>query len=274
MMTLAAGKPFFFKLPFIPVEIKGAIDSVSCYQKHTHDEFSIGIVEKGMSRYFYSGKQDTLGPGSVALINPGDVHACNPTGDASWSYRMLYADTAWLQALQGSILRKPVDQFIPFRRHHISCEQTFTHMSQLFALLGSDSECLQKEEAIIRFFSTLISRENRQSETREKENHRALLIAKEYIADNCEKDIRIDKIAAISGLSHYYLIHAFRKQFGITPHAYQLTQRINRSKDLLRRGATISTVAVKTGFTDQSHFHRHFKRIVAVTPKQYRDSFL
>ena len=86
-------------------------------------------------------------------------------------------------------------------------------------------------------------------------------------------NIKIDDIAFAAGLSSYYLIHAFRKEFGMTPHAYQLARRINKAKTLLRYGTDIASVAVDLGFTDQSHFHRNFKQIVAATPKQYKDCF-
>ena len=59
----------------------------------------------------------------------------------------------------------------------------------------------------------------------------------------------------------------------MTPHAYQLARRINKAKTLLRYGTDIASVAVDLGFTDQSHFHRNFKQIVAATPKQYKDCF-
>ena len=84
------------------------------------------------------------------------------------------------------------------------------------------------------------------------------------------KNISISDIANISGLSDFYLIHSFRKQYGITPHAYQIVMRINRAKELLKQGDNIASIATDLGFTDQSHFHRNFKKMVAATPKQYK----
>ena len=56
---------------------------------------------------------------------------------------------------------------------------------------------------------------------------------------------------------------------GLTPHAYLNHIRVLRARDLLRQGCPIAQAAVNVGFVDQSHLHRHFKRIVGVTPGQY-----
>jgi AraC-like DNA-binding protein len=45
---------------------------------------------------------------------------------------------------------------------------------------------------------------------------------------------------------------------------------VYRARDLLRSGVPIAEAALRTGFVDQSHLNRHFKRIIGVTPGQYR----
>jgi AraC-like DNA-binding protein len=54
------------------------------------------------------------------------------------------------------------------------------------------------------------------------------------------------------------------------PHAFQTQARIARAKTLLRQGRAISEVARLTGFADQSHLTRHFKRLVKLTPGEYQ----
>ena len=74
----------------------------------------------------------------------------------------------------------------------------------------------------------------------------------------------------MAGLSSFRLIRQFRREFGLTPHAYQLDCRINRTRALLQRGHPLADLACLAGFTDQSHFQRAFKLRVAATPVQYR----
>ena len=58
----------------------------------------------------------------------------------------------------------------------------------------------------------------------------------------------------------------------MTPYAYLINKRIQYSQQQLKDGASISTVALDTGFADQAHFQRTFKRLVAATPNEYRYS--
>jgi AraC family transcriptional regulator len=57
-----------------------------------------------------------------------------------------------------------------------------------------------------------------------------------------------------------------------TPHQYLIARRIDRAKQLLQRDGKLglAEVALRAGFADQSHFSFHFKRIVGVTPRQFR----
>ncbi len=88
--------------------------------------------------------------------------------------------------------------------------------------------------------------------------------------DQLTDKVTLGAIAEASGLSPYHLIRSFKQAYGQTPHAFQLDQRINRAKQLLKRGNTIVAVAQQLGFADQSHFQRHFKKRHAVTPKAYQ----
>lgn len=267
------GKPLFYHSIGLPIEARSADNSEACYKKHTHEEFSVGIVEKGVSEYFNTGKKEEIGKGSTVIINPSDVHSCNPKEGYTWNYKMLFVDPQWLHCIQNEVLDKTTKEFIPFHQHHLINQQTFVQFKWLFNILVSSSSQLCKEQSSISFFSNLIKEDQGKETVIKKSKHNALALARDYIADNCEQNIKIDNIASAAGLSSYYLIHAFRKEFGMTPHAYQLARRINKAKTLLRYGSDIASVAVDLGFTDQSHFHRNFKQIVAATPKQYKDCF-
>jgi AraC-like DNA-binding protein len=64
-------------------------------------------------------------------------------------------------------------------------------------------------------------------------------------------------------------VHAFTSEAGLSPHAYQVHVRVERARSLLQKGISPAIVATNLGFADQSHFTRHFKRIMHVTPAQY-----
>jgi hypothetical protein len=67
----------------------------------------------------------------------------------------------------------------------------------------------------------------------------------------------------------FRMVRTFTRQIGLPPHAYLNQVRVNRAKQLLANGEPIALVAYETGFADQSHLTRHFKRLFGLTPGQY-----
>jgi AraC-like DNA-binding protein len=86
-------------------------------------------------------------------------------------------------------------------------------------------------------------------------------------------DIDLATLAERAGLSRFQALRSFKRRYGLPPHAYQLCLRVTRARRMLLKGAAPADVAAHCGFVDQSHFNRHFKRIVGVTPTQYAASF-
>ena len=82
-------------------------------------------------------------------------------------------------------------------------------------------------------------------------------------------DLDLETLAKTAGLSKFQALRAFKRRYGLPPHAYQLCLRINRARLMLLDGASPVEAATQLGFVDQSHMSRHFKRIVGVTPKRY-----
>jgi AraC-like DNA-binding protein len=72
-----------------------------------------------------------------------------------------------------------------------------------------------------------------------------------------------------TGLSRFQALRAFKRDFGLTPHTYQLRVRLGLAQRSLRDGGRAADVAADLGFADQSHFTRHFKRFVGLTPTEY-----
>lgn len=92
----------------------------------------------------------------------------------------------------------------------------------------------------------------------------------DYIHAHLDRNLSLKELAAIAQMSAHYFSQLFKQSTGITPHQYVIGCRIERAKELLmQRELTIADVAKVVGFVDQSHFHRHFKRLVGITPKAF-----
>lgn len=256
-------------LPFI--EARSIRDGRKvCYAKHSHETFSIGAITGGNSIYLNGRTCERVGAGAVVVINPEEVHACNPIDDQPWSYHMLYVDVPWLTELQHEMGFSRNEDFKPFSTKLSGDPGLHAGLNRLCAILyEGDAEIMRKQEAAIAFFSGLQDLLNPGPAGSEAIS-RKLVRAAEYISENCTRSLKLDEICAAAELSSAYLIRSFKKHFGLTPHAYQINRRIQFCRGRLRQGHRIADVALEAGFADQAHLQREFKRLVAATPGQYR----
>jgi AraC family transcriptional regulator len=96
----------------------------------------------------------------------------------------------------------------------------------------------------------------------------------EYVEEHLDAGPSLEEMAAVARLSAYHFARQFRKATGLPPHQYVIARRVERARQLLQAGTDLSLaeVAAHAGFSDQSQFTHHFKRIVGVTPGQFQMS--
>jgi len=256
-------------LPFI--EARAIADGREvCYSLHSHAHFSIGAITAGRSTYVHEQSSFEVAAGTVVLMNPGDVHACNPIDDQPWSYLMLYVETPWLTDLQHQLGFSAELEFRRFSDTHLNDARLFRDLNTLYAVLVDDQQdVLRKQSAAVEFFSDLQLRLNPIEQPLREPNFK-LERAADFIRRHCTDLLSLDDICAAAELSPSYLIRAFKQHFGMTPHAFLVNQRIQFARECLRRGQLIADVALEAGFADQAHFQRAFKQHLAATPGQYR----
>jgi AraC family transcriptional regulator len=93
----------------------------------------------------------------------------------------------------------------------------------------------------------------------------------EYIAAKLHEDLSLAALAEVAGMNPYYFSRLFKQSTGLSPHRYVLEQRISRAQQFLRSSdMTIFEAGVRTGFADQGHFSKVFRRFVGVSPTEYR----
>uniref|UniRef100_UPI00241D475F helix-turn-helix domain-containing protein n=2 Tax=Idiomarina TaxID=135575 RepID=UPI00241D475F len=104
-------------------------------------------------------------------------------------------------------------------------------------------------------------------------NYRAIKRAREYIDDVIAADsslpvnITLDELAVISDYSKWQITRDFRSLYGTTPYRYVTLKRLQKAKALIERGMPLSQASFSSGFADQSHMTRHFKKCFGTTPK-------
>ncbi|MBY5546726.1 helix-turn-helix transcriptional regulator [Rhizobium leguminosarum] len=95
--------------------------------------------------------------------------------------------------------------------------------------------------------------------------------ATDFIEENCLRNIRLEELAGLTGLSQSHFSHAFKASTGIAPHQWQTNARLDRAKRLLVESENaLTAIAAETGFADQAHFTRVFRKHIGITPASWK----
>jgi transcriptional regulator of acetoin/glycerol metabolism len=93
----------------------------------------------------------------------------------------------------------------------------------------------------------------------------------DFIEGHLDEKIRLNGLAALTGLSTDHFARAFHQSVGVPPHTYLLRRRLEHVERMLREThVPLSEIALATGFSDQSHLARHFRRWAGMSPRQVR----
>jgi AraC family transcriptional regulator len=95
----------------------------------------------------------------------------------------------------------------------------------------------------------------------------------EFIEDHLAEEITLTTLAKLVDLSLHHFAHAFKQSFGVPPHRYHMTRRLNRARDLLQRSAlSVTQIGIQIGFRETSSFTRSYRKFNGVTPSEFRRS--
>lgn len=267
----------FWRDPQMPhVELRVVKDGRKvCYAPHSHTQWSLGAVTEGQSTFRYRSDEQRISAGSLVLINPDWVHACNPIDNRPWAYLMLYVDVAWLTALRYEAGLLPELRWQDISTAVLSDPAWHAGYLRLAACLTDPGrDLLDKQTQVVEYLTALMHELAGQAPPPVPKAPEILQELAEYLDAHATEDVSLDDLCRLSGYSAGHLIRAFRQHFGFTPHAYLINRRIQLGQRELKCGKPIAEVALSAGFTDQAHFQRTFKRLVATTPNRYRQSLL
>ncbi|WP_455894251.1 AraC family transcriptional regulator [Pseudomonas palmensis] len=255
---------YFWRDPALPfIEARGVADGRKvCYARHSHAGFSIGAITAGRSFYLSGHTWREVETGTVVMMNPGVVHACNPIADQPWSYLMLYVDMPWLTRLG----------FAPVAATLSTAPALFEALLQLYdVLIDNQRGAACKAAAAEAFFGDLRQQLEAAPPPLARPDAR-LERAAAFIRAHCTELLKLEDISQAAGLSTSYLIRTFKQHYGLTPHGFVLDCRVQYARAQLRQGRLIAEVALEAGFADQAHLQRAFKQHLAATPGHYRSA--
>ncbi|WP_342592007.1 AraC family transcriptional regulator [Jiella sonneratiae] len=238
------------------------------YDMHHHDEWLVGVTDRGVQDFFCRGARRQSTEGRVILIEPGEMHDGQAVTAAGFAYRMLYVPQSVMRAGLGD----PAGGAGGFRQTISDDRQLAVAIRNASDLVGESGERLGAEAAI----DAVVDRLRTHLGLRERPVEAAggpeiARRARERLHDELASEIGTDALARAAGAGdRFQLARAFRAAYGASPHAYLVRIRLAEARRLLARGEPPAAVATACGFADQSHLGRWFRRAFAMTPGAYR----
>lgn len=218
-------------------------------------------------RTAWGGSTYDVPAGGVIMLNPGEVHAPRPVSDAGWSFRVFFLNDAMFKERSLDVSGNILHFANPFADDGFLAQA----LLRLHLTLEGKTSPLGVESALLQIFERLAQKHSLTRTPAPDPGRERARVSKaiDYIGAYYARNISLADLAATTEISQFHLLRTFRREVGLTPHAYLIQVRVEAAKRMLSSGMAIAEVAGRTGFTDQSHLTRHFKRLTGVTPSRY-----
>jgi AraC-like DNA-binding protein len=242
-------------------------------QKHYHDGYQLGFSPDSPGEFRYRGDRYPVPIGVLSVIHPGEVHVTrDPVSlPAPATYRMAYVDPTLFADAAAVVAGREAGGEPFFPGVTVRDEDLVGGFARLCAAVEDEAPRLERDSLLSSLLPALVARhaEGHRRPREAGKEHRAVRLVRECLVDNLAENVSLRELARPTGLNPTYLLQVFAEEVGMPPHAYQRAARVWRAKRLLIEGVPLSQVASETGFYDQSHLTRHFKRHVGVAPGNY-----
>jgi AraC-like DNA-binding protein len=264
----------FWRSPLLPgAEMLTAEYREHVFAPHWHDAYTVAAMEAGAEAYSYAGARRVAEAGTVPVIHPGEVHTGSRAIEAGWRYRVLYVPVDFLHQLAAEIAGRqtPLPWFALDPNRDVDLARRVSHAHRLLEAAG---DAVEAQTALIDALSTLLTRHARSRPEPASfaiDNPRVAVMKAKLAADLVEP-VTLSTLAQEVGLSAFHAARLFTRATGLPPHAWRNQLRLQRALAPLRAGVSVAEVAAASGFTDQSHFTRHFRRMFGVPPGRWQGS--
>jgi AraC-like DNA-binding protein len=235
----------------------------NAFDLHRHDTYALGVTLAGVQRFHYRGAVQHSLPGQVIVLHPDELHDGGAGTEDGLLYRILYLEPSLLlDCLGGAPL--------PFVADAVVSDPALRD-TLLSALGPLDEELgdLFVADFVAQLAQHLERHAGEPAKPAGKTAWRAASLARDYLEENTERRVRSDELEAVTGLDRYALSRHFRATYSTSPHRFLLMRRLQRARRMIEAGEPLAEIAAGAGFSDQSHFNRHFKKAFGVTPGRW-----
>jgi AraC-like DNA-binding protein len=235
------------------------------------EHFSVVVVYEGAFDGWYRGAVRTHLAGALKLKEPGEVHRDLRVHAPFTLQGAAFTPEVMAEAAAALGLRGPVH----FKAPGFGPGERATRLAFAMhaALTRADAPEIERATLVAETLSQILAPGVPPSAVRGARAPRAVRLARAFLHDALADKVTLDALADHAGLDKFHLVRAFRAEVGLPPYEYLTYVRVARAKGLLQRGVRVAEAAQAVGFYDESQLHRHFRRILGITPGRFARSF-
>ncbi len=245
------------------------------YSGNVHEELKVVLVSGSGFSVRRRGTTFRAVPGQLVALHPDDAHSGAPDDPGSARWLIMCVSTSLIAEVtppEAVRFGDPVIQDSTLARRFRAVHRALYVPSEPAGSSESAGSALRRETGVLDLVS-LLARHSYEEERGRVTAGRVPGIVREYLRENLARNVTLDELSVVAGLSKYRLVRACTAWFGLAPHKLHLRLRLDRARELLRRGTGIAEVAYATGFHDQSHLTRVFARTYGATPAVYQSTY-
>lgn len=236
------------------------------FEPHRHDTYALGYTIHGVQSFKYRGASERSVPGQVFVLHPDETHDGRAGTSEGFRYRILYTEPRLIQDALGEAGRP-----LPFVRDAVSNDKRLAAaIVPALDEIDTPLEDLHRDQIVLSLADALAAADSAVAWRRLSAPHwRAVNDARDFLDSNVSRAVSSEDLEAITGLSRYALARHFRVCLGTSPYRYLVLRRLDRTRALIRKGAALADAAISSGFADQSHMTRHFKKAYGLSPGRW-----